>query len=253
MTAAEPPVAASQPAGRAHKRLGSLFVVLVLGAALVGYLRGTVEPPPLARPAHAAHAPSATTRLAPNYAQLMTDRSVPPASVGPFDPVVRTEEMKRAALADRAKNRAFDTAPPTIPHPTDGMRGAAACLACHGTGLKVGDRVASKVSHPHFTNCVQCHAAGAPPELARFATPEPANGFAGTYRASSGSRAWPGAPPTVPHTTWMRQDCTSCHGTVSRPGLTTPHPWLTNCTQCHAPSAALDQVAFPLPPNGGAP
>lgn len=221
MTAAEPPVAASQPAGRAHKRLGSLFVVLVLGAALVGYLRGTVEPPPLARPAHAAHAPSATTRLAPNYAQLMTDRSVPPASVGPFDPVVRTEEMKRAALADRAKNRAFDTAPPTIPHPTDGMRGAAACLACHGTGLKVGDRVASKVSHPHFTNCVQCHAAG--------------------------------APPTVPHTTWMRQDCTSCHGTVSRPGLTTPHPWLTNCTQCHAPSAALDQVAFPLPPNGGAP
>jgi nitrate reductase (cytochrome), electron transfer subunit len=174
-------------------------------------------------------------------------------TVGGFDPVVRTEEMKLAALADRAKNRAFDTAPPTIPHPTDGMSTAASCLACHGSGIRVGDRVATKVSHPHYANCVQCHALGAPPELARFATPEPDNGFVGAYRAGPGSRAAPGAPPMIPHTTWMRQDCSSCHGQVARPGIRTTHPWLTNCTQCHAPSAALDQVAFPLPATGGAP
>lgn len=232
-------------------RFVSLLVVFVLGAALVGFLRGIEEPPTLARP---APAPRATAnRPAPSYAQLMSGRPPLSEAVGAFDPVVRTEEMKLAALADRAKNRAFDTAPPMIPHPTDGMNTAASCLACHGTGIKVGERVATKVSHPHYTNCVQCHAPGAPPELAKYVTSEPDNGFVGAYRSDPGSRLSPGAPPTIPHTTWMRQDCASCHGLIARPGIRTTHPWLTNCTQCHVPSAALDQVAFPLPANGGAP
>ena len=241
-----------QPTVRAHGRLASLLVVFAVGAALVGYLHGIVEPPPLARPGPAPSA-AATARPAPSYTQVLTARPAVPDLVGVFDPVVRTDEMKLAALADRAKNRAYDGAPPTVPHPIEGLHAPAACLACHGSGLRVGDRVASKVSHPHFTNCVQCHAPGAPPELAQFATPEPGNAFAGTTRAGPGSRAGPGAPPTIPHTTWMRQDCTSCHGLVARPGLRTTHPWLTNCTQCHAPSAMLDQVAFPLPPVGGTP
>jgi cytochrome c-type protein NapB len=230
-------------------------VVFALGATLVGFLRGIEEPEPLARTAHSTPTPpdAATVRPAPSYAQLLSPLPVSQNPVGVFDRVVRTEEMKLAALADRARNRAFDTAPPTIPHPIDGMHTAASCLACHGTGIRVGDRIAEKVSHPHFTTCVQCHAPGAVPELAAFATPEPDNGFIGAYRAGAGSRAAPGAPPTIPHTTWMRQDCTSCHGLVARPGIRTTHPWLVNCTQCHTPSAELDQVAFPPPVNGGAP
>jgi nitrate reductase (cytochrome), electron transfer subunit len=251
VNATVPPI--SQPAlpSQRRGRLVSLLVVFVLGTAFVGFLRGIEEPPALARPAHVP--PAETARPAPSYAQLISGRTILPETIGAFDPVIRTEEMKLAALADRAKNRAFDTAPPTIPHPTDGMTTAASCLACHGSGIKVGEKIATKVSHPHYTSCVQCHALGAPPELAKFATPESENEFVGAYRAGPGSRLSPGAPPTIPHTTWMRQDCASCHGLVARPGIRTTHPWLTNCVQCHAPSAALDQVAFPLPTIGGAP
>jgi cytochrome c-type protein NapB len=236
----------------ARARGASLLAMFVLGGALVGYLLGIKSPPPLARTAHAARVEGAA-RPAPSYAQLLTVRTNSPAPGGTSDPPARTEEATLSALADRAKNRAYDGAPPTIPHPIDGMRNAASCLACHGSGLKIGETVATKVSHPHFTNCVQCHTPGAPPELAKFAAVDQDNRFTGAQRSGPGSRAWPGAPPTIPHTTWMRQDCMSCHGPVSRPGLRTPHPWLANCTQCHATSAALDQVAFPLPLNGGAP
>lgn len=229
-------------------------VAVVFGCALVGYIRGIQPPPPLPRTAppepHASAAPPAV-----GYANIAAARRAPEL-VGPFDPVTRTEGMKLAALADRAKNRAFDGAPPTVPHPTDGMTTAANCLVCHGPGLRLGDRVATRMSHPQYSTCVQCHAPGPPAAVAAFAGPEPDNRFVGAYRAGAGERAGPGAPPTVPHTTWMRQDCTSCHGLVARPGLRTTHPWLTNCAQCHAPSAGLDQVAFPLPadePPGGTP
>ena len=161
--------------------------------------------------------------------QLKTDRP------DVFAPVTRTDAMKLAALADRAKNRAYDGAPPTVPHPVD-SQSVAACLACHGEGVRVGDRVASKLSHPVMTNCTQCHVEQAPVPVE--------SGFAGVYRAGPGERASPGAPPTIPHHTWLRENCTSCHGLVTRPGTRTTHPWLTNCTQCHAPSAALDQVGF---------
>jgi cytochrome c-type protein NapB len=248
VTTAEPaPAAPSEQ----HRRLVSLFVVFVLGAVLVGYIRGIQPPPPLPDAAPLPDRPAAAPP-APSYSQLPGQRKPPPELVGLFDPVIRTEPMKEAALADRARNRAFDTAPPVIPHPTDGMT-TVSCLACHGEGIRLGDRVATKVSHPHYANCVQCHAPSAPPELEKFATPAPENNFTGAYRAGPGSRASPGAPPTIPHTTWMRHDCMSCHGVVARPGIRTTHPWLTNCTQCHVPSAALDQVAFPPPAHGGTP
>lgn len=233
------------------RRFIPLLAVVGISLAVVGYVLGIREPVRAARPNppaeshHADEVPHAVTYselpthpLGPNaqwhptLADLKYDRP------GPFDPVIRTEEMKQAALSDRAKHRAYDGAPPTIPHPVS-TQSAVGCLACHGQGVKVGDRVASKMSHAMMTNCTQCHLEQ---------TPAPTdNGFAGTVRSGPGERANPGAPPTVPHHTWMRQDCTSCHGLVARPGLRTSHPWLTNCTQCHAPSATLDQVDF----NGG--
>ena len=120
----------------------------------------------------------------------------------------------------------------------------APCLACHGEGLRVSGRLAPKVSHPHYTSCTQCHIEGMRSGLTEPAEPAE-NTFAGVSRAGPGARAWPGAPPTIPHTTWLREDCASCHGLVARPGLRTTHPWQTSCTQCHAPSAALDQATFP--------
>jgi cytochrome c-type protein NapB len=252
--------AAPRPPVRRH---AALFTVIVLGCVLVGYIRGIKEPPPLPTPApppvmadesdvppvvgysDLPAAPiKANSRWENDLANLIFDRP------SPTDTVVRTEELKQEALADRARNRAYDTAPPTIPHPVDQMS-SASCLACHGQGIKVGDRIATKVSHPHLTSCTQCHVEAENPVMTKFNTPFDGNGFVGAYRSGPGVRFGPGAPPAIPHPTWMRQDCTSCHGTLARQGLRTTHPWLTNCTQCHAPSAALDQVAFPHPAEGG--
>ncbi len=134
-----------------------------------------------------------------------------------------------------------DGAPPTIPHPVE-QQTDANCLACHGNGMKIGERIASRMSHALLSNCTQCHIAT--PSLP-FATARESieSEFVGVYRAGVGARAWTGAPPAIPHSTWMRQECASCHGLVARPGLRTTHIWRTNCTQCHAPSATLDQAA----------
>jgi cytochrome c-type protein NapB len=258
---AGPPPDATTPLPAFVRRHAGLVVVLVVGIAVGGYLRGIKETPP--HPAAARSVPpggdvppavayaelpaaniKANDRWASDLAKLLYPKPKP------TDPVTRTDEMKLAALIDRARNRAYDTAPPTVPHPIDQTH-PANCLACHATGLWVNDRLAPKVSHPHLTNCTQCHVESANPALAKFDAPLAESGFTGVGRAGPGARAAPGAPPTVPHPTWMRQDCTSCHGLVARPGIRTTHPWLANCTQCHAPSAILDQVAFPLPPDGG--
>lgn len=229
------------------QRFIPLLAVIGISIAIVGYLIGLREPEQLyhAPPADRAsdgHAPPAVA-----YAELPTQPLGPNANrrssladlkfdhPGSLDMVMRSDELRQAALVDRAKNRAYDGAPPTIPHPVS-TSSANGCLACHGNGLKVGDRIASRMSHPFMTNCTQCHVEQAPGPVATT--------FVGLFRSGPGERASPAAPPTIPHHTWMRQDCTSCHGLVTRPGTRTTHPWLTNCTQCHAPSAVLDQVEF---------
>lgn len=237
------------------RRYVFLFVVIALGLTLVGFLRGIKEPLPLEKTRAEAsvnltNVPDAVTYSELPNASLKANSGWSSelsrfihAKPGPFEPVIRTDEMKQVALADRARNRAYDSAPPVIPHAINQPQ-VSNCLACHEQGLKIGDRVATKVSHPHFSNCTQCHVEEnrSEPTLVQHFLSE--NSFEGSKRAGPGTRAWPGAPPTIPHTTWMRQDCTSCHGLVARAGIRTTHPWLTNCTQCHAPSAALDQVDF---------
>lgn len=248
-------------------RHATLFVVLGVGITAAGFVWGIQELPQLEPPA----VPAEPT-TPPGVPDAVAYRDLPTAGLkandhwqnqladlrfdkpGPFQPVTRTEEMKLEALADRARNRAFDMAPPVVPHPIE-QPTAASCLACHGEGLVIQGRLATRVSHPHLTSCTQCHIETTRPELDRFAGTIAGSEFVGAYRSGPGNRAGPGAPPTIPHTSWMRQDCTSCHGLVARAGLRTTHPWLTNCTQCHAPSATLDQVGFPLPqePTGSTP
>lgn len=234
-----------------------VFIVMTLAITLVGFLRGIKEPPPLARSSPAIASSTAQHQFPPavDYAGMAASRQQAFASQashlkdlkmhtpGPFDTVTRTDELKLQALHDRSKVRAFDSAPPTIPHGIDQMK-TSHCLACHGSGIVVGERIATRVSHPHFTNCTQCHVEQDRKQTPWTTTVLAENDFIGIDRAGPGTRAWPGAPPTIPHTTWMRQDCTSCHGLVARQGIRTTHPWLTNCTQCHAPSAQLDQVDF---------
>lgn len=175
----------------------------------------------------------------------------PAAAPGPGQPLPL--EVKMAALQARASRRAYDGAPPTVPHPVM-QDSSAACLACHGQGLQVKDRFASKISHPTFGgSCTQCHvsAQGAfiAADAAVLAAALTGNSFQGAEAPPNGPRAWPGAPPTIPHRTLMRGDCMSCHGPKGLFALRTPHPERQSCQQCHVPAAANDQHQFlPAPP-----
>ncbi|HMP78034.1 MAG TPA: cytochrome c3 family protein [Pirellulaceae bacterium] len=153
-------------------------------------------------------------------------------SFGPTD--------RREFLVSRLSRRAFDGAPPVVPHPIDQMS-THSCLACHEEGRYIGKHVwAPPMSHPRYANCTQCHAEMHSTESSPWLTVE--NSFQGREMSGPGSRAWEGAPPTIPHTTWMRENCLSCHGPQGANPIRTSHPWRVSCTQCHAPSAELDQM-----------
>jgi cytochrome c-type protein NapB len=154
-------------------------------------------------------------------------------------------DQTAAALAQRTQRRAFSGAPPVVPHAID-QKSAASCLVCHGEGMRVGQVVAPRMSHEMFANCTQCHVESSNRALPPTRGPRAAATlFEGLDTPGPGERAWPGAPPMIPHTTWMRENCISCHGEFGHAGLRTSHPWRSNCTQCHAPSAALDQWQVP--------
>lgn len=158
-----------------------------------------------------------------------------------FDVVMVDFEARRASLETRSQRRAYNGAPPVIPHTIDQV-GNDACLLCHGTGFAVGPHVAREAPHPYYANCTQCHAPPSPDALPHTMAGI-VNGFDGVAAPFAGERAWPGAPPTIPHSTWMRNNCQACHGPEGWQGMESTHPWRSACLQCHAPSAMLDQWA----------
>lgn len=130
----------------------------------------------------------------------------------------------------RSRRRAFDGAPPVIPHPID-QRDPSSCDTCHGSGLRFSPTiVAPQRSHAPYRSCTQCHA----PMSALTHEADPfVSAFLGS-ESHPGWRAWQGAPPAIPHTTLMRERCGSCHGVTGLPALRTSHPERAHCRQCHA-------------------
>ncbi len=238
-------------------RLVFIGVACVLAASLVGYLVGlSQEPYVTALPrTTTSYAPS-TVMSAVSYSDMDVMSAGPNAGWksatvaelagdSPPPPVYEDQEqllaLKKASLAERAENRAFNGAPPLVPHPIDGLM-LESCMACHGEGLALGEVRAPRMSHEYYTNCVQCHAPlGQPFQEVGLDTPSV---FVGLRAPLEGARAWEGAPPIIPHATYMRNDCMSCHGPAGAPGLRTSHPERHNCQQCHAPSAELDQASI---------
>lgn len=150
-------------------------------------------------------------------------------------------ERLAATLAARAERRAYDGAPPRIPHTID-ERSTSSCIACHGEGLVIADRIAPRMSHPLFHNCTQCHVTLAKPMIERSQQPSD-NSFIG-LPPHPGRRYLPGAPPVMPHPRAMHETCASCHGELGPPGLRTTHPERQSCEQCHAPAPSLTQEVF---------
>lgn len=158
------------------------------------------------------------------------NRDEAPASGG------RTASAKpaKSAAADRALRRAFDGAPPVIPHAPMGAN----CTSCHNErGVEVPG-VGFAPPSPHeatsgmsaMSRCQQCHVFRN--EKAEFVT----NSFAGLLQdLRKGERLYPGAPPVVPHPTFMRENCLACHsGPAAREEIRCSHPERSRCLQCHA-------------------
>lgn len=145
------------------------------------------------------------------------------------------------SMEQRADLRAYEGAPPVIPHPIADLK-IQTCRECHAQGLQTGDKIARMVSHTYLTNCTQCHVEASEHVLGGDAGI--ANSFKG-YRSSGygGTRAWAGAPPVMPHTTFMRTNCISCHGEHGYDGWRPDHLSRTNCVQCHTPAAELEQLS----------
>lgn len=249
--------------------LASKRSVHVLGAmgimlAIVGFFSGIAEERRPSRP-RAGEDEETASAPAPGYPQLRTERRGPNAVIyaaaidrlGEALPPVtaevppQSEEQRREVLSARSGLRAYDGAPPTIPHAIEGSS-TTECLACHAKGAVIAGKRAPAMSHERHDSCTQCHvAAGGPPAPAP--APLTSSAFIGQSSPGKGERAWPGAPPTIPHSTWMRSACGSCHGVAGALGMRSNHPWRESCTQCHAPSARLDQRGSDLPHVGSTP
>lgn len=145
---------------------------------------------------------------------------------------------RKTSAALRSLRRAFDGAPPVIPHaPFQGE-----CTACHDElGLAVaGTGFAPPMPHAltpglsSLSRCTQCHV---------YRTTEAlfvASAFEGLPQdLRPGARAYEGAPPVMPHDTFLRENCRACHaGPAAREALRTSHPERENCVQCHVPRRA---------------
>ncbi len=230
-------------------RVAAVILAIVLGVSLVGFavgIRPAAGPAgtPEARAAAAADnevvasRPYRSLREVGRFGageRVTSDLTRLRGKIpGLTDKVQRSEEATSAALAARGKTRAYDGAPPTIPHPIDHSSTGAACLSCHATGVQIEGKTAPVMSHQLLASCTQCHVSTAP-DL-RGGVVAVANSFVGIGSSGPGKRAWPGAPPRVPHDINMRGECSSCHGVTGKPGLRTTHPERGNCTQCHVAS-----------------
>lgn len=181
-----------------------------------------------------------------------------------FAAVTNTDAQRAEIVLLRASRRAYDGAPPVVPHPID-QASAFNCLSCHGEGKVVKGKIASRISHAAYGNCTQCHVPAGGAGIIGLSEPLSEklaeNIFAGNQAPAKGGRAFVGSPPTIPHPTLMRSDCMSCHSPNGTAGIRTTHAYRQSCTQCHAPSAVLDQrqlltaelppLNVELPPLGG--
>jgi len=248
----------AKPGGSTHW-IAHVVVAVIGGIALTGMLIGFGDTiTPAGQPSDTA-AGSADMVIGDPVPQAVVYSEMTGARFGPnagwqapwpsgapdvsenFDATAGSDQQREAATDKRAQRRAYSGAPPVVPHAID-QTNVESCLVCHGQGLKVGQVTAPKMSHEVYGNCTQCHVESINRALPPTSGPRAAATlFQGLSAPGPGERVWPGAPPTIPHTTWMRENCNSCHGMLADKGLQTSHPWRGSCTQCHAPSAELDQ------------
>lgn len=170
--------------------------------------------------------------------------TLPKASDEQVELPVMSAAERGEVIAHRAERRAYDGAPPVIPHAIQSIE-VQSCVACHSADANVliAGKETPKMSHPMLANCTQCHV---PSEGENFLKGNEIAGlnveslFVGASSPGKGDKAYDGAPPVVPHRLNMRQNCMACHGNGMANAVSTSHPQRKNCLQCHAPNATFD-------------
>lgn len=151
----------------------------------------------------------------------------------PDTPVPGHSGATKFSADARAARRAYDGAPPVMPHEDFGIE----CSGCHAEeGMEVAD-IGFAPALPHGdtlgmsddSRCRQCHVLAI--EDGVFAE----NAFVGLAQdLRRGTRQYPGAPPTIPHPVFMRENCAACHdGPAAREEIRCSHPERVQCLQCH--------------------
>jgi cytochrome c-type protein NapB len=258
---------------RQHRKTLAVVFLMVGMLAVSGFFMGMrqTERQVTRNQFPAAEKPTVSAKnipAAPKYKQIahtewlanrdwkFTLADLPRAVTPPTGPAIATPAETAAAIERRKSLRAYDGAPPVIPHAIDTLK-SSACASCHGedSNLVIGGKRPAEISHPWITNCTSCHVPAdglrqvtAPPETRLLVE----NAFIGKTSAGHGPRAYGTAPPTMPHPVWMRQNCMACHGPGREQAIRTSHPERRNCLQCHAPNATFDNretyLTNPKPP-----
>lgn len=138
-------------------------------------------------------------------------------------------------------NRAYNGAPPTIPHEIFNVEGIGAkdCLQCHENGGYVArfNAYTPITPHPELISCKQCHVPKTVPSTFK------PHGWVAAKAPQIHNSALPGSPPVIPHDLQMRSNCLACHGGAAAPKeIRVSHPERSNCRQCHVPAAELDAL-----------
>lgn len=144
----------------------------------------------------------------------------------------------------RAQRRAYDGAPPVIPHAPLG----AACVTCHTPTGRPIPSLGMAPANPHsaeltggaLARCRQCHVFRSDESEFR------ASSFVGLSQdIKPGERMFAGAPPVIPHKVQMRENCLACHaGPAARPEIRCSHPERTRCVQCHVHPVAPGEAPW---------
>ena len=255
---------ANQPVVSSNAATVILFIVIALG--VVGYLIGIRHASRVQQDEHPVRQALKYIKQQPQVSQVQLARmyrEIRDGNLGPnadwitvVEPhlmtaanVAPTDDPeyggdKTQALAKREARRAYNGAPPTIPHaiPSTSVQACSVCHGENGQSLRIGNQViAPPMPHKKYTSCTQCHVPQNPVREDEQRWLE--NSFVGVATPKEGDRAYPGAPPTIPHSVWMRESCMSCHGPNGQSALRSGHVWRTNCLQCHGQSATLNQFA----------
>lgn len=149
------------------------------------------------------------------------------------------DPQHQRTLNKYSNNRAYEGAPPTIPHIVLNEKtiGENACLQCHQNGGFVAqfNAYAPVTPHPELINCKQCHVPVKLNTLFKEST------FSGLAMPEIHNQALLGSPPVIPHALQMRENCLACHaGPAAAKEIRVTHPERVNCRQCHAVKPVLN-------------